>query len=90
LRGAKVSPAAEVSFPDHHAYTKHDIDRLLAMKGKLGASGFVTTEKDVINLGSLQNKLQPLAVAYLQITLERPDDLIDAILARIAKQPPHS
>jgi tetraacyldisaccharide 4'-kinase len=90
LRAAKISPAAEVRFRDHHAYTKHDIDRLLSMKSKLGARGFVTTEKDAINLGSYQNSLEPLAVASLKITVERPDDLVDAILARIAKRPPHS
>jgi tetraacyldisaccharide 4'-kinase len=90
LRAANISPAAEVNFRDHHAYTKHDIDRLLAMKSKVGALGFVTTEKDAINLGSWQDHLQPLAAASLQITLERPDDLIDAIMARIAKRSPHS
>jgi tetraacyldisaccharide 4'-kinase len=90
LRAAKISPAAEVKFRDHHAYTKHDIERLLLMKSKLGAGGFVTTEKDAINLGSWQNSLQSLAVASLKITFTRPDDLVDAILARIAKRPPHS
>jgi tetraacyldisaccharide 4'-kinase len=90
LRAAKISPAAEVKFRDHHAYTKHDIERLLVMKSKLGAGGFVTTEKDAINLGPSQNSLQPLAVASLKITFERPDDLVDAILARIAKRAPHS
>jgi tetraacyldisaccharide 4''-kinase len=90
LRAAKISPAAEVKFRDHHAYTKPDIERLLVMKSKLGAGGFVTTEKDAIHLGSYQNSLEPLAVASLKITVERPDDLVDAILARIAKRPPHS
>jgi tetraacyldisaccharide 4'-kinase len=90
LRAAKISPSAEVKFRDHHAYTKHDIERLLDMKSKLGAGGFVTTEKDAINLGSSQNSLQLLTVASLKITFERPDDLVDAILARIAKRSPHS
>jgi tetraacyldisaccharide-1-P 4'-kinase len=62
----------------------------MAMKSKLGAGGFLTTEKDAINLGAMQNRLQPMAVASLTITIERPDDLVDAILARIAEQPPQS
>jgi tetraacyldisaccharide 4'-kinase len=90
VRAANIVPAAEVKFRDHHAYTINDIERLLAMKSKLGAGGFLTTEKDAINLGATQNRLQPMAVASLTITIERPDDLVDAILARIAEQPPQS
>ena len=51
VRAGGISPAAEVIFRDHHAYGRSDIERLLAMRAKLDAGGFVTTEKDAINLG---------------------------------------
>ena len=84
VRAAGITPAAEVEFRDHHAYDRSDIERLLAMRGKFGAGGFLTTEKDAVNLGSLQDDLKPLAVAALRLTLDHPADVVDAILARIA------
>jgi tetraacyldisaccharide 4'-kinase len=85
LRAAGIAPAAEVEFRDHHSYDRRDIERLLAMRDKLGAS-FLTTEKDAVNLGSLRAALDPLTVAELTFTLDNPADVVDAILARIAKR----
>jgi tetraacyldisaccharide 4'-kinase len=82
VRAAGITPAAEVEFRDHHAYNRSDIERLLALQGTLGAGGFLTTEKDAINLGLLQAELDPLAVGALSLTLEHPTDIVDAILAR--------
>jgi tetraacyldisaccharide 4'-kinase len=82
VRAAGITPAAEVEFRDHHPYDRSDIERLLAMRGKLGAGGFLTTEKDAVNLGSLQADLKPFAVAVLSLTLDHPTDVVDAILAR--------
>jgi tetraacyldisaccharide 4'-kinase len=82
LRVAGITPAAEVEFRDHHAYNRSDIERLLAMRGKFGAGGFLTTEKDAVSLGSLQADLKPFAVAPLNLTIDHPTDVVDAILAR--------
>jgi len=82
VRAAGITPAAEIEFRDHHAYDRSDIARLLAMRGNLGAGGFLTTEKDAVNLGSLQADLKPFAVAALSLTLNHPTDAVDAILAR--------
>jgi tetraacyldisaccharide 4'-kinase len=82
VRAAGIAPAGEVEFRDHHRYDKGDIRSLLAMRGKLGAGGFLTTEKDAVNLGSLLAELQPLAVASLRLTINRPTEMVDAILAR--------
>jgi tetraacyldisaccharide 4'-kinase len=82
VRGAGITPAAEVKFRDHHAYNGTDIERLLAMRAKLGAGGFLATAKDAVNLGPLQADLKPFAVAALSLTLENPTDVVEAILAR--------
>jgi len=82
VRAAGITPVAEVEFSDHHAYDGRDIERLLAMRSKLGAGGFLTTEKDAVNLGPLQEDLNPFAVAALSLTLDHPNDVVDAILAR--------
>lgn len=87
LRAAGIKPAAEIAFRDHHAYSKTDIARLLAMRSKLGAGGFLTTEKDAINLGPEQRALEPLAIATLKLTLANPAEIVDTILAKTIFRP---
>jgi tetraacyldisaccharide 4'-kinase len=88
VRGAGIVPAAEVEFRDHHAYGRKDVERLIAMRGKLGAGGFVTTEKDAINLesASLHGELKPLTIATLSVTLDHPADMVDTIFTTIAER----
>lgn len=90
VRAAGITPAAELSFGDHHAYDQNDVQRLSQLRTKLGSDGFLTTEKDAINLGTLQGSLEPLRVAVLKLTLERPADVVDTILARITESRPRS
>jgi tetraacyldisaccharide 4'-kinase len=92
VRAAGITPSAEVQFRDHHAYDRNDLERLLAMRAKLSAGGFLTTEKDTVNLGALllQSELTPFAVAVLSLTLDHPAEVVDTILARIEKREPLS
>jgi tetraacyldisaccharide 4'-kinase len=85
LRAFGIEPATEIAFRDHHAYTQQDIKQLLDARTRNGAGGFITTEKDAVNLGSLQTELDPLAVATLSVTLANHADVVDTILTRIAK-----
>jgi tetraacyldisaccharide-1-P 4'-kinase len=50
----------------------------------------LTTEKDAINLGTLRDDLKPFVVATLNLALDRPADVLDAILTRIAQPKPRS
>jgi tetraacyldisaccharide 4'-kinase len=95
VRAAGITPAAEVEFRDHHAYRRRDIERLLAERSQLRADGFLTTEKDAVNLGPLQSELTPLAIAALRLRLDHAAEALEEILARtifagIGKQKPHS
>ena len=90
LRTAGIEPVAEAFYRDHHAYTEQDIRDLQNLQQRSEADGFVSTEKDAVNLGSLQTDLKPFAVAALSLTLDRPTDVVDAILARIADRKPRS
>ena len=84
LKIAGVTPAAEVLFRDHHAYTEQDIASLLSIRDQNQAQGFVTTEKDAINLGIFLPALRPLAVVPVRMELENATEAMDAILAEIA------
>lgn len=65
-----VELSATVAFSDHHRYSSRDIDRLLKTKAESHAECFITTEKDLINLGVLAARLQPLHVARLRLEIE--------------------
>jgi len=90
VRTAGITPATELSFGDHHSYSRGDVQRLLADRTRLKADGLLTTEKDAVNLGVLQRELAPLAMAVLKITLNQPADVVDTILARITEHKPRS
>jgi tetraacyldisaccharide 4'-kinase len=90
LRAVGISPAAELAFRDHHAYSRSDIDRLRTMQRDRGAGGFIATEKDVVNLGPYLPELQPLSIAALRFMLADPANAVDTILARIAERKPLS
>lgn len=90
VRAAGITPAAQLSFGDHHAYDRSDVQRLLATCNRLKAGSFLTTEKDAVNLGTLENELQPLTIAVLKLTLDGPADVVDTMLARIAEHSPRS
>ena len=78
--------AAEISFRDHHRYRPIDVDRLLRAKNNAGADSFITTEKDLLNLGKLAERLQPLRTVKLQIELESPNQALDFLLNTLEGQ----
>ncbi len=80
LRKAGIEPAAEAIYRDHHAYTGTDIRELLALKANSAADGFVTTEKDAINLGAYFSALQPLAVVPVRMELLDAANAVDTML----------
>ena len=78
---AGVEPAAEASFRDHHPYNDRDVSELLALRAQSEGDGFVTTEKDCVNLGPLAGKLQPLVTVAVRMKLENADGALDHMLA---------
>ena len=86
LRNAGVDLAAEASFRDHHQYTEKDVRDLMAMATRSEADGFVTTEKDAINLGGYFSALKPLAVVPVKMELVEAPRAIGAMLEAIAKR----
>jgi tetraacyldisaccharide 4'-kinase len=85
LRAANIDPVAEAFYRDHHAYTEKDIRELLALKQRSQAGGFVTTEKDAVNLGGYLSALTPLAVVPVKMELSDAANAVDTILHKIDK-----
>jgi tetraacyldisaccharide 4'-kinase len=86
LRTAGVEPVAQALYRDHHVYTERDIQDLLKLRQQSEAGGFVTTEKDAINLGGYLQALQPLTVIPVKMDLMDPANAVDTMLRMIAER----
>jgi tetraacyldisaccharide 4'-kinase len=82
LRAAGIDPVAEAFFRDHHPYTEKDVRDLLQLRQRSEAGGFVTTEKDAVNLGGYLAALAPLAVVPVKMELADAANAVDTMLAR--------
>ena len=80
LRAAGIDPVAEAFFRDHHPYTDKDVRDLLQLRQRSEAGGFVTTEKDAVNLGGYLDALAPLAVVPVKMELADAANGVDTML----------
>jgi tetraacyldisaccharide 4'-kinase len=87
---AGVVPAAFKAYRDHHSYSPGDVQELLVLRDRNKANGFVTTEKDAINLGGGMAQLGTVAVAKVVVELIEPADALDTMLRVIAVRKPSS
>jgi len=86
LRTAGIEPAAEAFYRDHHFYTERDIADLIKLRSQSEADGFVTTEKDAINLSEFLAALVPLAVVPVKMELLDADNALDTMLRTIEER----
>jgi tetraacyldisaccharide 4'-kinase len=86
LRAANIEPVAEAFYRDHHAYEEKDIRELLELKQRSEAGGFVTTEKDAVNLGPYLTALEPLSVVPVHMELADAANAVDTILSKIEER----
>jgi len=86
LRLSGIQPSAEAFFRDHHRYTQQNIQDLLQLRQRSGAEGFVTTEKDAINLGEKLSLLQPVSVVPLQMHLDDAANAVDTMLRTVSER----
>jgi tetraacyldisaccharide 4'-kinase len=86
LRAAGIDPAAQASFRDHHAYTEKDIRDLLQLRQHSESGGFITTEKDAVNLGGYLTALAPLTVIPVKMELADAANAVDTMLRVIEER----
>ena len=86
LRTANVEPVAQAFYRDHHAYTKKDIRELLELKARSDAGGFITTEKDAVNLGPYLSALEPLSVVRVRMELADAANALDTMLRTVEQR----
>jgi tetraacyldisaccharide 4'-kinase len=72
LKGCRI-------FPDHHAYTPAELDRLTAAAQSLGAEALVTTGKDWARLGERWDGELPLWVLEVEARLEDAERILELL-----------
>jgi tetraacyldisaccharide 4'-kinase len=87
LAAEGYEPAAVVRFADHHVYKDEDVTRLLREARRVGANGWVTTEKDAVKLTPpMRDKLAtvgPLVVARLHVELVEEQDALAQLVSMV-------
>ena len=86
LRAANIEPAAQAFYRDHHAYNEKDVRELLELRQRSEAGGFVTTEKDAVNVGPYLSALEPLAVVRVRMELVDAANGVDTMLRKIEER----
>lgn len=89
LRARGVVPVSVAMFPDHHRYTRKDTEQLRWAMERNGADGFITTQKDLMNLGGLVHQLAAISIPILNVELEEAELCIDFLLQTIASRQKH-
>ena len=84
LRATGITIVATRSFRDHHSYTKSDVRALLTARKRAGATCFVTTEKDAINLESYLDELAPVHIVPVYMQIEDASTVAKTLWAAIA------
>jgi tetraacyldisaccharide 4'-kinase len=79
------------AFRDHHAYTATDVELLFKLGQQAGATAFITTEKDAVNLDGFADRLHMLHVVPVRMEFESlpggesPIEMVCAVLQRRAE-----
>jgi tetraacyldisaccharide 4'-kinase len=86
LEANGVKIVSPIPFADHHRYTPLDIEKLMVTARSLGATSFITTEKDEVRLASLSSQFLPslpLTTARLVISIEDESQVSDWLADRL-------
>jgi tetraacyldisaccharide 4'-kinase len=79
LRNWGLAVCGQMSFPDHHRYTKQDVREIQLGAKRVGANAFVTTEKDEQNLGAARFEQTPVYVAVIDLDVSPEADFKSAL-----------
>lgn len=85
-----IRAVAQRVYPDHYVYSDSDVAQLVRLREANGAGGFITTEKDAINLAADLEKLGKVCIAQVTMEFVAPADPLDTILRLIPDRVPRT
>jgi tetraacyldisaccharide 4'-kinase len=80
LQEAGLRQSASKFYRDHHRYSEQDIRTLIELKDKHCSGGFITTEKDAVNLGQRVEQLGRVEIAKVTMKLDQADAALNTLL----------
>ena len=72
--------ASRVPFPDHHRYSRQDIDYLNAVAKSVAANAIVTTAKDLMNVEAAHKFALPIYALEIEFQVDEPDELLSIVM----------
>lgn len=85
LRDSGWTVADSVFFPDHHRYTRADLDRIASRLRQSGADAVFTTDKDAVRFGALGALPFPLYRVPLVVTFDPAEPLFESVRAVLSE-----
>jgi tetraacyldisaccharide 4'-kinase len=89
LTTSRYEPMETFAFADHHMYDDGDMTRLIDHAQRIGANGFVTTEKDAVKITpDMHARLRvvgPLIVARLKVELIAEKEAVSLLVAMVGQ-----
>jgi tetraacyldisaccharide 4'-kinase len=86
LRRWGFNPVAEATFRDHHVYTPEDVQRINRAAIDKGATAFLTTEKDLMNL-QVQTVFElPVLACAIQAKISEAEEFEQVLVAGIERK----
>lgn len=88
LEGRGLQVVSRRAFPDHHRYSRRDVESLLQSARKANAESLITTEKDYVRLGNLSSVFSaslPLLTAELTIDFDDEKSVSAWLRKRLAE-----
>ncbi len=86
IEAAGLRLATRMVFRDHHRYTAHDVERILAAARSAGARALITTEKDQVRMDGLSETFRtavPLLAVRLRVEIEDENSFADDLIGRL-------
>lgn len=78
----QVEVIKHFKYPDHHAFTPHEMQEWQAMLSNSKAEAIITTEKDFVRFRSMAESI-PVFVQPIQVAVEQGEELLRLIRQRI-------
>ena len=79
--------AAEDAFPDHHVYTREEIQGLVDRARRVGASALVTTQKDAVRLSPDWAAQLPILACEIAADILNADEFEKVLMSYLEKAP---
>jgi len=87
LESQGIKPVAVLTFPDHHAYPRASIEKILRTARTAGAASAITTAKDAVKLADRSTRFTGLPVYVLEIGLSIDPGFFELLEAALRRFP---